>query len=1036
MILPCHDFLFFINIVSMEYMDMSLESFIKQILTAAGKALSAKEIADTINARELVQREDNAPVTPARIMEQAANQPETFTIYKDTVHLTSDLLQEHLMNEDVESQLRYYFYLVVSYSYDQAIVFSQLSLGMLVAMSVRHLAKEDRVPQDFIPHSSFLSDNVFESPGRYREYIEALNKYYGYRGLFEMVLQENVVTEKLVQVLAHINICIKNTGYERFIRAFDDLFHEFLPQKSQIRTLAPYIDDLLVRLAGLTGKENVYDPFCRHGAFLSAANAQSDGSRIFLQDPEEGYVKSARLNLILHRCFSVTWHKGDPLVSPGVSPNKMGVVGTVPPSGVHSLSSKEKYPFNNEAWGTNQEDLYVQMMLTRLNFKGKMVLAVADRFLHRSSSAPVRRRMVREDILEAVIKLPKPENREEQDFSVIVVNKRKEQARRKKVLIINAGDMAFYTARQQLSGEDQQEQIITQLTSLVEGQTTETDASIKYAWLDDKEIGAANNDLSVIRHTHPVKKILENAQARGEQLVTLRSIVTMPANPKRKNKNKEVPLVTSEALNEDVLDLYLNWDKTAYTKDLPAIVSQVNRSALLVSARGKRLKPTYFDYTGTPIFIGKDVYAFVIDESAVDPEYLIFQLDSEMVQQQLEILRRDEANALIMLQDMLEIKFVLPSIPEQINKAGDYKDRLSSKYLLTSFINEISLVTNNYEVKQEIERFAGKYFDDPHHLEFRTSLEFEEFPFTDADISERRYIKCSNDAYSTYVLLMNQDKIINGILLIQGVVDVDLKTYSEINSYAEFLIRLKEHITKKVANDNMARFAHTSKNLFSGIQGDLYSIIQSKNPQLLHALQTSYTDDEQFIQYKVQKDNARKEDFLAYNKLQSISDKIAAISGFYLKTDKNFKNIVNSEPEHFDIIKEITSVQSITGAFQMKLKAGSIKVFAKREAVKQALVDLVHNALSYSSDQNCYVQVEDKSGFALIRIENPVAEVISEERYRKLGREWVKKGGENLGSGIYWAFQVIEDSYGHIELADYETYKEQKRFVVTIRLKK
>ncbi len=1005
---------------------MPLEAIIKKILNNSPEAYTAAALAEKINGNRLLKNKNNIPVSSAQILAYAKNHPEFFRVSDNMVSLKKYPLNEDLADNDINSLLKSFFNHITGYTKNDIDLFDVLTFSMVTAVMVRHLNKENKLPDTHKPDEKFINTNIFETIKDFREYILSLNKQNVYRGLFDKLLHETEIAEATLPVLFKLNICLKDTGYQLFINCFDKVYLEHHTQQ-----LPGNIYNLLARLCLLKGSENIYDPACDNGYLVLNTYTQNNKIRIFLQDADTDKLTITRLNLILHACFSFHVYKGDPVYKPGVFSNKMDVVLSVPPAGFNvKKEAKQSYPFKNVAWENKVEDLYIQMMITRMNYRGKMLVAVPDRFLYRKSSAPVRRNMINDDILEAVIKLPENETMGKNNLSVIILNKNKMIKRKKKVLFVNAGELFINNNRDDAHEQD----AVSQLISLVADEQEEVSGKINVKWVDAGEVKEQEDKLSVIRYTHPVKNILDDAQKKGEQLVSLKDITKLPVNPKRKD-NKSVPYVTTENLNEDILDIYLDIEKVPYIKDLPPTAQQVNCSVILLSANSKTLRPTFFDYKGTPVFIDKDVYALKVIPSEVDLEYLIFQLNSDMARRQLDIFQHESKNQPVELHDIRNIKIIKPSMPEQINKAGEVKDRLSGKYLLTSFINEIKMVTNNYDVKREIERFAGKYLKNTEYIEYRTSLEFEEFPFNDTEIRNHQYIKYSEDKHHTFVLLINQERHINGVLIINGNVPPDTKTYAEINTYAGFLIQLKEHITKKVANDNMARFAHTSKNFFAGIQGELHALLNSKNEELVNTLKSSYPDDEEFINYKIKKDHVSRDTFTAYNTLKNINEKLASISAFYLKTDKNFKNIVNSEPEHFDIVGDIMALKKMTGEFELKSRKEAINVYAKRDAVRNSLLDLIQNAKTYSPDKHFKIIIKNKSGFAFIQIENAVSAIISEERYKKLGKEWVRKDGESLGSGIYWAFQVIEDSYGHIELGDYETYVKDKIFLVKIKLK-
>ena len=92
---------------------------------------------------------------------------------------------------------------------------------------------------------------------------------------------------------------------------------------------------------------------------------------------------------------------------------------------------------------------------------------------------------------------------------------------------------------------------------------------------------------------------------------------------------------------------------------------KISESCLLVSRQWKLLKPTYFEFKKTPIYIGREIVALKVDESQVNVDFLINELKSEAVHKQLNLYKnKGSINSLDVL-DLLKIKIILPSIGEQ-----------------------------------------------------------------------------------------------------------------------------------------------------------------------------------------------------------------------------------------------------------------------------------------------------------------------------------------------------------------------------------
>lgn len=100
---------------------------------------------------------------------------------------------------------------------------------------------------------------------------------------------------------------------------------------------------------------------------------------------------------------------------------------------------------------------------------------------------------------------------------------------------------------------------------------------------------------------------------------------------------------------------------------LPTSTKLVEQSVLLVSMVGRKLKPSYFSNTGSkiPLCIAPQVKAFAVDEGRVHVPYLINELRSQQVHEQLEAYRVGSGIPRIRVDDLLRVRIALPSLEEQ-----------------------------------------------------------------------------------------------------------------------------------------------------------------------------------------------------------------------------------------------------------------------------------------------------------------------------------------------------------------------------------
>ena len=100
---------------------------------------------------------------------------------------------------------------------------------------------------------------------------------------------------------------------------------------------------------------------------------------------------------------------------------------------------------------------------------------------------------------------------------------------------------------------------------------------------------------------------------------------------------------------------------------------EITESCLLVAAVGRKLKPTFFQYSGTTAYHGSNILSFKIDTNKVDIEYLITELYSDLSIEQLDNFQIGTGIPRLRKVDFLSLRIPLPSISEQLAKVKGLK---------------------------------------------------------------------------------------------------------------------------------------------------------------------------------------------------------------------------------------------------------------------------------------------------------------------------------------------------------------------------
>ncbi len=289
------------------------------------------------------------------------------------------------------------------------------------------------------------------------------------------------------------------------------------------------------------------------------------------------------------------------------------------------------------------EQFLVEKSLQSLKPNGKLIALFSQNFL---SSGPhnyrLRERLVEEDLIETIISLPGGILPNTHISSVIVVlSKAKKYANKVK----------FVDASKYIISKGPREKVLSNINLINLINSNNFDNNV-IRIVDNEQIRINDFNLSVARY---FKKQIDGIKL-GELLQNIRG--------QRINIPETGKLVRIRDLKDDNLDFKLDISSVP-TTELTRPDFLVKESCLLLAVRWRNLKPTFFEYDGIPIIRSLDILSFKVDESKVDVAYLINELHSEYVQEQINSYRIFTVMPYIRSEDLMEVVIKLPSIQEQ-----------------------------------------------------------------------------------------------------------------------------------------------------------------------------------------------------------------------------------------------------------------------------------------------------------------------------------------------------------------------------------
>lgn len=276
--------------------------------------------------------------------------------------------------------------------------------------------------------------------------------------------------EKMLDLIEHfsqMNLGVRNVphdvmgdGYEYLIKKFaDDSGHtaaEFYTNRTVVK--------LMTQITNPQSGESIYDPTCGSGGILlnSVLHVKAQGKefrtmRLYGQELNLITSAIARINMFMHNVDEFLIVQGDTLDNPQILENdelkKFDVIMANPPYSVKKWN-REKWmndPFGRNIWGTPPQGCadyaFQQHIMRSLNEEtGRCVVLFPHGVLFRDAESEIRKKMIENDYVDAVIGLGRSLFYNSGMESCLLVCRMKKQDKRK-------GNILFIDAREEIKIE-------------------------------------------------------------------------------------------------------------------------------------------------------------------------------------------------------------------------------------------------------------------------------------------------------------------------------------------------------------------------------------------------------------------------------------------------------------------------------------------------------------------------------------------------------------------------------------------------------
>lgn len=888
--------------------------------------------------------------------------------------------------------------------------------------------------------------------------ITELNNYeffhQAFTGVVTLIQDDNNKDDHKIELkrayYSAFNVCLEFQAHQFESILFGKRFNRFISNKVEQQSKGggefrspEIIGKIVANFSNLEPGFVVYDPAVGFGSFLVeiAHHYSKFDFRLKGFDINWGTVQICKINLLLNGITNFSIENTDSILESTIEDGSVDLAISNPPFGLSAshLFRQGLFATTPGSIPYDPSFIFTAHMLLKIKPAGRIIQVVSDSTLFATSTREFRKFLYDSEFIERVISLPIGIFAPYTNVATSLLILNKDQSRKKSVAFVDGRKGLNITVRnRELNISDEAAEAFINDISLPfnPSQEKEFRPFIPVSIVAPQLIAENDFDLTPRRYTDPTLSQISTAKRDGETFVKLREILES-VRPAKSIMERVYPhlrikdLVKSggRLIPETIEDSISGSGNTREG-------GIINSNCVLVARVGLELKPTYFNNpNGDEVYINTNIFAFSINLRNLDIDYLIGQLASDLVRHQADLYRSGSGAQSISMENFLSIEIPLLSLSEQIEWVAKNSRKEVEKDELSSFIKSIPLIETSADLKNEIERFTVSQFKNT-TAEYNSVFDQDKFPFTKQEVELHFTFKKSKDHKKTYILLDDDNYGIFGIITVHDENPIDFKKCQTINSYANFLFKIYNYLTKTSTNRQLERFAHTTKNFFAGIQGRVDRIINSPNEEFVKSLKHLTAESEKALKF-YQEQGRSKEEFTLFNQLTEIQNSVSGIAGFYLDTDKLFKKIQEAKKQIFDIVKLINDVKRIHPEVTLKFDKTELPVLSKAPLVEQAFLDLTQNAIKYSKDRNCLFEIVPHEGFILITISNKVVDILPEEKYLALGNDWVKdEAKQYVHYGIYQSFQAIKEADGDIELSNYKEYSKSKTFKVLIKLQK
>jgi type I restriction enzyme M protein len=454
--------------------------------------------------------------------------------------------------------------------------------------------------------------------------------------------------ESLLTLLVELAKIDSKLLKDNFAQVFDSVFNMILQienRTTELNIQPVEISRFINKISDISDGAKVYNPF----AGMASFGVCLDKNQTYLgQEINQKTWALGTLRLMAYdRIDGSDFLLGDSIEEWAVD-SRFDLIVSNPPFG---MRVNNRFISANPSIKSTDEFL-IEKGIQSLKIGGKLIAVLSTGILFKGGSEKrLREYLIENDLIDTIISFPGGlfQNTGIPFVVMIISNEKKSY---NKVRFIKADNYVV---------ERNKREKVLQDNLLCEVFKSNIEFNNDIRIIDNVEIKSNNFNLNIPRYF--LKDIIVED---NEKLIKLKDLITNIRGQRVKVPEKG-KFIRFRDLSDSKLDFNLDFSTVEVTEFNRPDVQQISESCLLLAMRSKTLKPTFFNFSGESIYTSRDIMAFKVNESVINHSYLINELNSEYVQDQIDAFKNDFIFPFVPLDDLLEIVIKLPSFKDSIS---------------------------------------------------------------------------------------------------------------------------------------------------------------------------------------------------------------------------------------------------------------------------------------------------------------------------------------------------------------------------------